>query len=74
MEKNRENREKKLFSISGLFLLPVPEFIIWHNVPLRIPAFRPHRDPRSSDLFHRTYIAGAWPYGRYLLGIVAPDV
>jgi len=26
MEKNRENREKINFSISRLFLLPVPEF------------------------------------------------
>jgi len=54
--------------------LPVPEFIIGHHMPLRIPAFRSHRHPRSSDLLHGADVAGAWPYGRNLLGIVAPYV
>jgi len=43
-------------------------------MPLLFPTFRSHWHPRSSDLLHGTDVAGAWPYGRYLLGIVAPDV
>jgi len=43
-------------------------------VPLRISAFRPHRDPRPFDLLHGADVAGAWPYGGDILGIVAPDV